>query len=513
MTRKKGLVVIFVACLLVLLLVGPTPLLAEEQTTISANVVVNVREGPNLEEAIIGKLTINKDYMVLKEENDWIQIQFTDSSTGWVAAYLVSKNSNSAMKKEATIQEKSEAIVTEDGLRLRKGPGTSYQVISTLTQGTKVTLIASEGEWVNILTSFGKGWVHKDFVGTSNTSLPSQENTTKSNPTQKNELTNSQLATVLEDQINVRSNPSTTATIIGKLAKNTALHVVKEESDWAKIEYSGNTGWVHRKFLEYSSTDSKGKQINKQISIQYDQTNIRKEPSVSSPIIKVAAIDDTFLAVEQVNNWYKIELSDGEYGYVADWIVQEKKTNQIVNNSSDLKGKIIVLDPGHGGKDSGTIGSSNSLEKNLTINTALLLGKKLESAGAKVVLTRTDDTFITLQNRVAISQSYKADAFISIHYDSNKDAQISGITSYYYSADQKALANSLHKSIIEATNMVDRGLRKNNYFVLRENSQPASLLELGFLSNPSEEKTVGSKHYQETISTAIYQGIQDYFDR
>lgn len=511
MTKKVVIVCIWIS----LLISSFSPLIsAQEEIKITTNVIVNVREGPSLEEAIVGKLEIGKEYTVVQETDGWIEIKLENAMNGWVAAYLVTKNTNAPLTK-TSFQEEDRATILEDGLRLRMGPGTSYQVISTLRKGTEVTIISIDSDWINVLTSEGKGWVHEDYLETSHRT---EETSAISSSIQETELdvSNVKSAIILEDQINVRNEPSTSSDIIGKVAKNTVIHVLEEQGDWAKIQYSGNSGWIYKNLLRYEHTEAEiGTKINKTISIIYNQSNIRSSASSSAPVIQQASAGETFQAVELLNDWFKIEISKGEYGYIADWIVKEVDQEiQLTDESgsSDLTNKIIVLDPGHGGKDSGAIGALGNLEKNLTINTAHLLGEKLEAAGAKVIYTRTDDTFVTLQNRVAISQSYKADAFISIHYDSIEDSSVHGITSYYYSSTQKKLATSIHKSIMDSSGLKDRGVKQNDYFVLRENSQAASLLELGYLSNPSEEQVISNAQYQETISTAIYQGLENYFN-
>lgn len=484
---------------------------AENQLTVQANTVVNVRENPGLDQNVIGKMEIGKAYPLLKEEKDWIEIQYNSTSTGWIAAYLVTKNGqntdSSVIEEGQHTSLSNKATITENGLRLRKGPGTNYQVITTLGKGIEVTILSTNGEWYQIKTNLGSGWVHNDYLLLEDS--PIKASSEKEEP-------NQQTATVTEDQVNLRSNPSTNAEIIGKISIGTVITIMEEESNWAKIQYSGNIGWVHKDLLESSNIESrKGQKIDKTIKLLYDRTNIRSDATVNSKVLLVGDSGTTFQAVEVLDDWYKIKLSDGEFGYIAEWIVEdsapESQQATTDGDSTELKGKTIVLDPGHGGKDSGTIGVIGTLEKNLNLRTAQLLANKLEAAGANVILTRKDDIFIPLQVRVEISHLYHADAFISLHYDSINDSSVNGVTSYYYTSNQKKLATSLHKSIIEATDRKDRGVRKNEFVVIKQNKQPASLLELGYLSNPAEEQTLLSSKYQETISTAIYHGLENYF--
>lgn len=111
-----------------------------------------------------------------------------------------------------------------------------------------------------------------------------------------------------------------------------------------------------------------------------------------------------------------------------------------------------------------------------------------------------------------ISQQNNADAFISIHYDANPDTSISGFTTYYQYRNQAALAKSISNGLQSSIALRNRGAQPGNYYVLRENKQNAVLVELGFLSNPSEERTIDSNRYRDQATYGIYKGILNYFD-
>ncbi len=487
---------------------------AESSQTVQSATVLNIREGPSLEDAIKGKMEIGTNYKVVTDNGDWLKIDMGNGQVGWVAAYLVTKSDGSNDMDEhavSNVSEGSSGTITEGGIRLRKGPGTDYQVITTLSKNMTVTILSNEGIWTKIQSQSGTGWVNSEYISSATTQAPaedSQDDTT---------------AVVSENNINVRDTASLNGEVIGKLAEGTVIHIVAEDGDWVKIQFSGNTGWVYKSLLQdeskVESTSTSKQTIDTSVTILHDGTNIRSDASVNASVLFVAAKGESYQATEEVGDWYKIELDSGDSGYVANWIVQESGSGQASttkqksdsDETGDLKGKTIVIDPGHGGKDSGTIGTIGTLEKTLTIRTANLLADKLRAAGSNVIITRQNDIFITLQDRVNISNLNRADAFISIHYDSIKDSSVRGMTSYYYSSSQKELANVLHESIIESSELKDRGVRQNNYFVLRENNQPATLLELGYLSNKQEEQLVSSQKYQETVSAAIYEGLENYF--
>jgi len=344
--------------------------------------------------------------------------------------------------------------------------------------------------------------------------------------------------TVNTDNLNVRSGPSLTDDYIASVHMGEEYPYVKKEGEWIQISLpNGEDGWVADYLVlvnengdEAVSSDAvqpnnESTFSSKQIQISHNGTNIRKNPNTLSTILARANQGDTFEAVAFENDWYEIKLQNGLTGYVAGWLVMDaekgtqsenvqtstSENSEQVGLEQSLQGKKIVIDPGHGGKDNGTTGANGTLEKNITIETATRLYNKLKDAGAEVILTRYHDQYISLPTRVSISRNFDADAFISIHYDSTKNQQVDGATTYFYHPWQKELAINVHSSLVNETNIGDRGVRKGNYYVIRENSQKAVLVELGFLSNPSEELVVTSKQYQILAATGIYEGLARYF--
>lgn len=186
-----------------------------------------------------------------------------------------------------------------------------------------------------------------------------------------------------------------------------------------------------------------------------------------------------------------------------------------------LAGVTVVLDPGHGGKDSGAIGATGSYEKNNTLPTALYVADLLRQAGAKVVLTRSSDSAPSgtaytelkdLQTRVEIANQNKADIYVSIHNDSFSNPEAGGVSTYI-SADNpetekaKALATAVQKEVIKQVGLQDRKVKSANFYVIKNTNMPAILIELGFMSNPTEEKLVATIDFQKKAAMGIYRGI------
>ena len=203
--------------------------------------------------------------------------------------------------------------------------------------------------------------------------------------------------------------------------------------------------------------------------------------------------------------------------------IPKKKAPVAFRTTPGLKGKIIAIDPGHGGTDVGAIGAKGTYEKNITLPISLKVQEKLAAKGAKVVMTRTADKDVNgphadavseLQARVDIGENGKADVFVSIHIDSFVNGEVGGITSYYMAGSSygNALAAYIHRRMNKAVDFGDRNVRTADFYVLNKSSMPAVLLEIGFISNPSQEKALNDPATQDKIAQSIVEGIEDYFN-
>ncbi|WP_054957382.1 N-acetylmuramoyl-L-alanine amidase family protein [Paenibacillus dakarensis] len=172
--------------------------------------------------------------------------------------------------------------------------------------------------------------------------------------------------------------------------------------------------------------------------------------------------------------------------------------------------KLVVIDAGHGAHDPGAVSSSNRREKDFALALALKVGKLLERENnIDVVLTRSNDTFLELRDRAKIANNLKADAFVSIHANSGPSAA-SGTETYYERVSSVALANTIHKHMIKATGLKDRGVKYGNFHVIRETTMPAVLLEVGFISNKNDEAKLFNSTFQNRVAESIVVGLKEY---
>jgi N-acetylmuramoyl-L-alanine amidase len=491
---------------------GPTVKIATD--------ILNVRKGPGLSYPVVAKAQRGESYVFLGEKDDWVQIQLGNGSKGWAASWLVIKESSN--HNNSSISKNQTARVLTDGLRVRTGPGTDYRIIGSVNKGDHFKLLSQKGEWIEISYQGNSAWISGEFIDTAQTSqnTDSAEKPAEKVQEKKNESAG-QTATVTASVLTVRNEGSLNSKAVGTVAKGEKFEIIEEANNWSKIEYQkGSFGWVASWYLNNSARNEQTppeKVKNGTLQILHDGSNIRKEANTASPVVQRANQGETFEIKGVKNDWYEIELANGESGFIAGWIVTLSGTTlpsvQRPGSKAGLANKRIIIDPGHGGQDNGTTGNGGTLEKNLTLKTAQLLYEKLRAAGANVILTRNNDTYIPLSSRVYASHYHNADAFISIHYDSIADQSVRGMTTYYYHSFQKNLAAAVHSSVNSTVNLSDRRYRFGDYYVLRENMRNAILLELGYLSSPAEEMLVTSGQFQDQVTSGIYQGLVNYFGR
>lgn len=199
----------------------------------------------------------------------------------------------------------------------------------------------------------------------------------------------------------------------------------------------------------------------------------------------------------------------------------EDLSQNIILEANPKELKTVVIDPGHGGYDAGSVGINGTIEKNATLSISLKLGAILEKKGFNVVYTRESDKVTwpsdnkkDLAARAAIANEVSADIFISIHLNTFHMEEVRGTETYYnkVSIEGKKIAELIQKQIVNDVKLKDRGAQPGNFSVLKKVTAPAVLIELGYISNRSEESLLNSISYQNKISGAIADGIYTYFN-
>lgn len=393
--------------------------------------------------------------------------------------------------------------VDSETVDLIDAPSEEATIIAELKKGYKVTIFEDSHGWGKTYYNDKEVWIalnqltevnHTEQAADQQDTEGQQEQAAASSEVDtagEQAANNGQLYRVKVPAVNVRSAPGKDAAVVTQLRNGEKVTIFENSYGWGKTYYNDEEVWIALYLLEEAneSTDNETLEKTETRDSQETTEEIENETSEEAP--------------DQKNDEEAVESKDSE----------EEQTVQAQQNSENpLAGYHFVIDPGHGGTDPGAIGSEIN-EKTLTLSTAKKLEQQLRNKGASVTLTRTDDTFIPLEERANISNSADTTAFISLHYNSSTDQAARGVETFYYEGgESQTLANSVQASLINHVNINDRGAKQADFQVLKDNNQTAILIELGFISNPEEQGLVQTDGYQDEASKGIIAGLEAYFN-
>lgn len=322
-----------------------------------------------------------------------------------------------------------------------------------------------------------------------------------------------QVGTVTSSTLYVRSGPGTSYKVIGGLKKNDRVNIINLQSNWYKINFGNTTGYVSSGYIKTVGKVASEKKVG---YITASALNLRSGPSTDHNTMKVLEKGESVEILEKQGEWLK-----ASYGNLIGWVLAAYVgDSQPAGSVISVIKKTIVIDAGHGGYDPGSIGSTGLQEKSITLAVSLKLGKILESQGHKVIYTRDSDKVswpsnekADLRERVDISEKAKADLYISVHCNSSEYSFLKGMETYYYgSSKSKQLAKSIQDSMVKSVKLTDRGVREDNFYVIKNTTAVAALVELAYISNSAEEKLLKDKTYQDKWAEAIAKGINSYIN-
>lgn len=308
--------------------------------------------------------------------------------------------------------------------------------------------------------------------------------------------------------------------------------VIKSEIDTHRSTYSLLTqdnkiiGWLDKRAIEQNALLGTNK-VNYKATVKLPWAITTKPWGING--FEQIGTGASFLNQQvQVLNTARTKRSN--YSYI--------RLNNVIgwidSRALDRVTKVIYLDPGHGGYETGA-SYSGVHEKNLNLSISHMIAKDLRNAGYKVVMSRTNDKYVDLFQRPKEANQIGADILVSVHHNAHPaGSHINGIETYYYGENKNYpplpenkdshldptrvkrsvdLAGLIHKELIKNTGAVDRGIRPGAFVVNREAKMPAVLLELGFMSNPTELRKVQQWNYKQSMTNAIVNGIKSYFSK
>jgi N-acetylmuramoyl-L-alanine amidase len=356
------------------------------------------------------------------------------------------------------------AEVTADAGAARTGPSTDYSRLTPLPKGTRATITGREGEWVRL--DYG-AWIKASEVQIVPGAVPPRS---------------------LIRSIRARQVDGATE-VVFPLQVPVPVSVQQGDRTFTLTLY--NT------------------------TAQTDIIRLDDDPLISR-------LDWQQAAPGQVQYTFNLK-SPQQWGYTLRYegtslIVSLRHPSKASSsqNSKSLAGIKILLDPGHGGAESGAVGPTGYPEKAANLAVSKLLRDQLVARGATVYMTREDDKDVSLQDRVAMIDKLKPAIAISIHHNSlpdNGDAMnTKGFSAFWYNAQAHSLAVFLHNYVVSKLGRPSYGVYWDNLALTRPASTPAVLLELGFMSNPVEfEEIIVNPQAQQKMAEAIAQGISQWF--
>ncbi|MGM7634708.1 N-acetylmuramoyl-L-alanine amidase [Bacillus sp. Hm123] len=270
--------------------------------------------------------------------------------------------------------------------------------------------------------------------------------------------------------------------------------------------------------------------FDQDLKVNTNDLNVRKGPN--SAYGKVGSLNKG-LAVQgaySVGAWYYIKAGSikgfvhghyldgkGDSGGATNPDPKPKPEPPTGNYDPRIKDQVVILDPGHGGKHPGAM-AYGVREKDVVLAVGLKANEIFKKSPLQVKMTRSTDKYISLANRVKYAQQVNGDIFVSIHANSHSKESANGTETYYYASrknsrtdDSKLLATKIQKRLLEAWNLKDRKVKTADFYVIRKTTMPSTLLELGFISNKSENQKLKSDYWQNEAAKAIYYGVLDYY--
>jgi len=415
--------------------------------------------------------------------------------------------------KGVTVPDTSQVIglvkVTTDGLNIRKSTDSTSttNIVGKVNTGGKLSVYAVEGNWLKVTYKGAYAYIFKqyaEFLDADGNALGAVEK----------EVTT-------KNAVNLYVKPTSSAKVISTIKANVKLPVYKTVGGYYLTQVNGLPGYV----VANSTTDTveeekpnpnpdpgtppvtSGDVLGR---VTVANLNVRSQSNSTSAVL-FKLNKGEYVQVNSISGYWAEITYNGQTGYV------HKSYLKLLNQSAKpLQNRVIILDPGHGGKDPGTVKGSVS-EKSITLKVSTQVKQLLENAGAKVYMTRTGDTYPSLQDRVDFTQANYGEIFVSVHVNSAANSSAQGTETYYaistgdmYQEDID-LATFVNNQIVNNLNMKNRGVKQEQYYVIRNMVIPSILVELGFLTNTEDHNKMTNDQYVNLFAESIYNGILQYY--
>ncbi|WP_066639162.1 N-acetylmuramoyl-L-alanine amidase [Desulfolucanica intricata] len=490
---------------------------------------VNIRGGPGTNYAVVGAVSEGDSLTVLEESNNWYKVSYA-GGLGWISGQFVLVAGETDRNEDTVSQPTQTGIIKSGPVNVRSGPGTEHNIIGQANTGERLPILEKSGDWYKVKLSGGEGWVAGWLVQLEQGHQTSQNPFLPQNlgqPESNNNGTGSNA-----DQVKTGSStpqksvPTMPEWLRPREDTNPPQPDPKPEDPEEPEDWNGPT---------LSELDVKEK--NDEVTITIKATGKFEVNTFTLDNPERLVLDLNGIAPGDVPEAVKVS-SDIVKQVRTGWFSNDPVTSRIVVDlkkrlryttslsrdkrtltvklfvpkpGEELVNRLIVVDAGHGGSDPGAIGPSGIYEKVLTLDIAKKLADLLEEQGARVVLARSDDSYVGLYERTDLANELRADLFVSVHINASTSSSLSGTTTYYYGEQGKELCEFIQPELVSALGRNNLGVRYANFAVLRTSEMPAALVEVAFISNPEEERLLKTEEFRRKAAEAIARGISNYY--
>jgi len=435
------------------------------------------------------------------------------------------------------VSPSSELVINGEKVKVWKNGAFCKTVL--LNQGNNTFKITeTDGETVN----------SKEYT-VNRICIPAQTSKTPKQPPKTETFENVQYATITKNGAPVRNSFSDNAERISHLPVNTVVFLDGKYKDWYKISTNEKNPryWIHKSNVNVmypmnnhpaagiNSAEFFNDRIFAEFKVLLDFPVMFKTEEKGSDIYltlfgvknipaleKAIASQKTFAGLkiadyQNGNLTLYIPSNEPLWGYQADYegnvFVFRRKNPPLINKRYPLKNITITIDPGHGGKELGAVGPTRIPEKDINLAISKELKTILEREGAKVIMTREDDSHVDLYARPDIANEYNSMICLSIHSNSivDKDPyERHGVGTYYYHPQAKELANQIKLQMVKDLKLKDDGLRRASFVLTRPTMPLSVLVEVAYMPNPEEYLMLNNPNFQKRAAKSICEGLKNY---
>lgn len=505
-------------------------------------------------------------------QEGWHRVKTSSGVVGWVDASATKLVSSADFGRSPVytmddglwqLDEFPTGSISGSGVNLRGGPGTGYKPITQMAKGTPVRLLASQAGWHHVALADGRdGWVAASLVAVGQRPQVGQISVKELSPQKK--LVTIQGSFGSAATLKEFEGGKSLALYLGPIAVNPAAMDLNAR-EMGAINLSGNGVLLSfRELPRYRVVANAPGKVQLELTTSLDGVELQTSDTRQTLVFRTHGFITPSAAYDEAAGVIRLRLPGTSYAGAQPAVKSDEvqglqvttddggATVQIASSAkgrfllrrgvnqvslellpAGLAGKTIVVDAGHGGYDPGALGVTGLQEKAVNLDIALRVQKLLEQAGARVLMTRTTDVagvpadelnavpkserLITdLTGRTDLANQNKADLFISVHNNLDPAHKQSGTAVYWtgtnFNADRSlAFARVAQRNLVSALGRQDNGTKNNDFYVIKYTEAPSVLMEILFLSDPTEESMLRNDGVLQNIAQAVVDSVQQYY--